>query len=115
MAAQAIRTRLYPSWSGARRWRVTLALVVASLLWGSLYPAAKPALTATGPMQVTFCRVLLAFVFLGLLILLRSGPGLLVQQLRAHWRAVLVLGLFNFAVSQILTMFAQTLLPASVH
>jgi drug/metabolite transporter (DMT)-like permease len=94
---------------------VPLALVVASLLWGSLYPAAKPALAATGPMQVTFCRVLLAFVVLGLLILLRSGPGLLLRQLRAHWRAVLVLGLFNFAVSQILTMLAQTLLPASVN
>jgi len=76
-----------------------LGLVVASLLWGSLYPAAKPALAATGPMQVTFCRVVLAFVSLGSLILLRSGPGLLVEQLRAHWRAVLVLGIFNFAVS----------------
>jgi len=94
---------------------VTLALVLASLLWGSLYPAAKPALTATGPMQVTFCRVLLAFLFLGVLILVRSGPGVLGQQLRIHWRAVLVLGLFNFAVSQILTMFAQTQLPASVN
>src|SRR5438132_793757 len=83
MAAQAIRTRLYPSWSGARRWRVTLALVVASLLWGSLYPAARPALAATGPMQVTFCRVLLAFVSLAAFILLRSGPGLLTQQRRA--------------------------------
>ncbi|MDQ3809322.1 MAG: DMT family transporter [Chloroflexota bacterium] len=92
-----------------------LALVLASLLWGSLYPAAKPAVAATGPMQVTFCRVLLAFVFLGMLILLRSGPRVLAQQLRAHWRAVLVLGLFNFAVSQILTMLAQTLLPASVN
>jgi drug/metabolite transporter (DMT)-like permease len=94
---------------------VTLALVVASLLWGSLYPAAKPALAVTGPMQVTFCRVVLAFVSLALLILLRSGPGLLVQQLRDHWRAVLVLGLFNFSVSQILAMSAQSLLPASVN
>src|SRR5438132_1118229 len=115
MAAQAIRTRPYPSWSGARRWRVTLALVVASLLWGSLYPAARPALAATGPMQVTFCRVLLAFVSLAAFILLRNGPGLLAQQLRAHWRAVLILGIFNFAVSQILAMSAQSLLPASVN
>ena len=112
---QAMHDRLCAFWSGAHRGRVTLALVVASLLWGSLYPAAKPALAATGPMQVTFCRVLLAFVSLGALILLRSGPGLLVQQLRAHWRAVLVLGIFNFAVSQILAMSAQSLLPASVN
>jgi drug/metabolite transporter (DMT)-like permease len=96
-------------------WRVPLALVVASLLWGSLYPAAKPALAATGPMQVTLSRVVLAFASLGVLILLRSGPGVLAHQLRAHWRAVLVLGLFNFAGSQVLTMLAQTLLPASVN
>jgi drug/metabolite transporter (DMT)-like permease len=100
---------------GGTRWRVILALVVASLLWGSLYPAAKPALAVTGPMQVTFCRVLLAFLSLGVLILLRSGPGLLAQQLRDHWRAVLVLGVFNFALSQILAMSAQSLLPASVN
>jgi len=101
--------------SGAERWRVILALAVASLLWGSLYPAAKPVLAVTGPMQVTFCRVLLAFLALGLLILLRSGPSVLAQQLRAHWRAILVLGVFNFALSQILAMSAQSLLPASVN
>src|SRR5438445_11262940 len=112
---QAIHDKLFPVWSGAQRWRVTLALVVASLVWASLYPAAKPALAAPGPMQVAFCRVVLAFVALGSLILLRSGPGLLVRQLRAHWRAVLVLGMFNFAVSQILAMSAQSLLPASVN
>ena len=112
---QAIHDRLCPLWSGAHRWRVTLALVVASLLWGSLYPAAKPALAATGPMQVTFCRVLLAFVSLAAVILLRSGPDLLARHLRAHWRAVLILGIFNFAVSQILAMSAQSLLPASVN
>ena len=115
MNLEATQERLSPFGSGAGRWRVSLALVVASLLWGSLYPAAKPALAATGPMQVTFCRVVLAFVSLGSLILLRSGPGLLVEQLRAHWRAVLVLGIFNFAVSQILAMSAQSLLPASVN
>jgi drug/metabolite transporter (DMT)-like permease len=94
---------------------VILALVVASLLWGSLYPAASPAVAATGPMQVTFCRVLLAFVSLGSVFLLRSGPGPLARQLRAHWRAVLVLGVFIFAVSQVLAMSAQSLLPASVN
>src|SRR5438477_554393 len=94
------------------RWRVTLALIVASLLWGSLYPAAKPALAVTGPMQVTFCRVALAFVSLALLTSLVSGPGLPISQLRDHWRAVLVLGLFNFAVSQVLAMSAQSLLTA---
>ena len=111
----AVQPRFASSSRAAGRWRVTLALVVASLLWGSLYPAAKPALTATGPMQVTFCRVVLAFVSLALLTSVVSGPGLLIRQLRDHWRAVLVLGLFNFAVSQVLAMSAQSLLPASVN
>jgi drug/metabolite transporter (DMT)-like permease len=115
MSLPAAQDRVWSSWSGVDRWRVPLALVVASLLWGSLYPAAKPALAATGPMQVTVCRVLVAFVSLGLLLWLRSGPRLLAHQLRAHWRAVLVLGLFSFPVSQILTMLAQTMLPASVN
>src|SRR5258708_30908755 len=66
-------------------------------------------------MQVTFCRVALAFVSLALLTSVLSGPGLLISQLRDHWRAVLVLGLFNFAVSQVLAMSAQSLLPASVN
>ena len=96
-------------------WRVYLALVAAAFLWGSLYPAAKPAVTGTGAIQVTFCRVLLAFVSLGSLILLRSGPDLLVQQLRARWRAIVALGLGTFAASQILAMIALEYLPASVN
>ena len=115
MSPQLLQDAFFLFWQRAARWRVTVALVVASLLWGSLYPAAKPVLAVTGPMQVTFCRVLLAFLSLGTLILIRSGPGLLLQELRAHWRAVLVLGLFNFTVSQILAMSAQSLLPASVN
>jgi drug/metabolite transporter (DMT)-like permease len=111
----ALPDRVGLFWRDAHRWRVTLALVAASLLWGSLYPAARPALVVTGPMQVTFCRVVLAFLSLRALILLRSGPGLLVRELQAHWRAVLILGIFNFAVSQILAMSAQSLLPASVN
>lgn len=115
MRREALKDRVGALGSSAHGWRVPLALVAASLLWGSLYPAAKPVLGAMGPMQVTFCRVVLAFVALGSLILLRSGPGLLIQQLHAHWRAVLVLGMFNFALSQILAMSAQSLLPASVN
>ena len=96
-------------------WRVYLALIGAALLWGSLYPAAKPAVSASGPIQVTFCRVLLACLCLSSLVLLRSGPSLLLQQLRTHWRAIGVLGLCTFAVSQILAMLALEYLPASVN
>ncbi|HET6319938.1 MAG TPA: DMT family transporter [Chloroflexota bacterium] len=101
--------------AGAARWRVYLALIVAALLWASLYPAAKPAVAASGPLQVTFCRVLLAFMCLALLIAVRSGTRDVAVHLRAHWRAVVVLGLGNFAASQVLAMLALVYLPASVN
>ena len=43
-------------------WSSYVAVIVASFLWGSLYPAGKPAVAAVGPMQVAFCRVALAFL-----------------------------------------------------
>ncbi len=96
------------------RWRVYLALVIASLLWGSLYTAAKPAVAVTGPIQVTWCRVVLAFLSLGLLTLFRSGFSGLMEPLRSHWRGIIVLGLLNFSVSQMLALSALEFLPASV-
>jgi len=114
MAAAESSVRAQPA-AYAQRWRVYLALLVAALLWASLYPAAKPAVAASGPMQVTFSRVLLAFLCLAPLILLRGGAHDVRRHLRAHWRAVVVLGLGNFAGSQILAMLALVYLPASVN
>jgi drug/metabolite transporter (DMT)-like permease len=97
-------------------WRVYLALIAASVLWGSLYSAAKPAVAATGPIQVTLCRVTLAFVCLTPLVIARRGGGrLLGEQLRSHWRGIAVLGIFNFGLSQMLALSAQAFLPASVN
>jgi drug/metabolite transporter (DMT)-like permease len=94
---------------------VYLALVIASLLWGSLYTAGKPAVAATGATQVTFCRVVLAFACLAPLTLLRGGPHALVHQLRTHWQGIVILGLLNFAASQMLALYALEFLPASVN
>src|SRR5207248_2492758 len=99
---------------GRARWRVYLALCVASLLWGSLYTAAKPAVEATGALQVTLCRVVLACLCLGPLVVLRSGARGLTGQLKRHWRGIVVLGLLNFAASQILALASLNYLPASV-
>lgn len=96
-------------------WRVYLALTVASILWGSLYTAAKPAVAATGPIQVTLCRVVLACACLGLLTVLRGNAHTLVDQLRANWRGILVLGWLNFGLSQLLALSALEFLPASVN
>jgi drug/metabolite transporter (DMT)-like permease len=96
-------------------WRVYLALVVASFLWGSLYTAAKPAVSATGAVQVTLCRVVLAFVCLTPIVLARGGPRLLLLPVERHWRAILVLGVLNFGASQLLALSALNFLPASVN
>jgi drug/metabolite transporter (DMT)-like permease len=85
------------------------------VLWASLYSAGKPAVAATGAIQVTSCRVLLAFACLGLLTVVRGGGHLLGEQLRMHWRAIIVLGLLNFGASQLLALSALNFLPASVN
>jgi drug/metabolite transporter (DMT)-like permease len=96
-------------------WRVYLALIVASALWASLYTAAKPAVAVTGAVQVTLCRVTLAFVCLSPLVLARGGIQPVRRQLRAHWRGIVVLGLLNFGLSQVLALSALNYLPASVN
>ena len=95
--------------------RVYLALTMASVLWGSLYTAAKPAVVETGAFQVTLCRVALAFVCLSPLVLVRGGANALVVTWRAHWRGIILLGLLNFAGSQMLALSALNYLPASVN
>ena len=105
-------------WLSNRRipWRVYLALVGAAVLWGSLYSAAKPSVAATGAIQVTLCRVTLAFLCLTPLVIVRGGGlRLLLAQLQSHWRGVVVLGLLNFGLSQIFVLSAAAFLPASVN
>ncbi len=95
--------------------RVYAALTAASVLWGSLYTAAKPAVAETGAFQVTLCRVALAFVCLSPIVLMRGGSHALGATWRAHWRGIILLGLLNFAGSQILALSALNYLPASVN
>jgi drug/metabolite transporter (DMT)-like permease len=93
-----------------------VALVLASVLWGSLYTAGKPAVAATGPLQVTLCRVVLACACLGPLVLMRNGGrGVLAKQFRSHWRAIATLGVLNFGISQMLALGALEFIPASVN
>lgn len=112
-AARACRSAV--SSAEPARWRVYLALVLASVLWGSLYTAAKPAVDVTGAIQVTLCRVALACLCLTPVVLARGGPVQLFQPLRSHWRAVVLLGLLNFGASQMLALSALNFLPASVN
>jgi drug/metabolite transporter (DMT)-like permease len=66
-------------------------------------------------MQVTLSRVTLAFLCLAPLALARGGPQVMRAPLRAHWRAIVLLGVLNFAGSQILALTALIFLPASVN
>jgi drug/metabolite transporter (DMT)-like permease len=101
--------------SNAVPWRVYLALIVASALWASLYTAAKPAVASIGAAPVMLCRVSLAFVCLSPLVLMRGGLQPVRDQLRAHWRGIVLLGLLNFGLSQLLALSALNYLPASVN
>ena len=95
--------------------RVYAALTMASVLWGSLYTAAKPAVTDAGAFQVTLCRVALACLTLLPLVLMRGGGKVVAATWRAHWRGIILLGLLNFALSQMLALSALNYLPASVN
>jgi drug/metabolite transporter (DMT)-like permease len=61
------------------------------------------------------CRVVLAFVCLGTLVIARGGRYVLIDQLRTQWRSIVVLGVVNFASSQILALSALSFLPASIN
>ncbi len=96
-------------------WRSYAAVIAASFLWGSLYPAGKPAVAAVGPMQVAFCRAFFAFLTLGVIVFLRGEGRSLVGQIRDRWLGIGALALMSFSGSSIIAMIALGLLPASVN
>ncbi|MGH2460287.1 MAG: DMT family transporter [Chloroflexota bacterium] len=97
-----------------RRWRSYAAAIVASILWGSLYPAGKPAIAVVGPMQVALCRAILACLTMGLLVAMRGDARTFGRHLRKRWRGILGLALTSFFGSSLLAMLALGLLPASI-
>jgi drug/metabolite transporter (DMT)-like permease len=66
-------------------------------------------------MQVAFCRVALAFLTLGFIVVLRNSPAALLVQLRGRWLGILALSLVSFAASSAIAMVALGLLPASIN
>jgi drug/metabolite transporter (DMT)-like permease len=91
------------------------AVIVASVLWGSLHPASKPAVEAVGAVQVVFVRALLACITLGAIVLIRSRPREIAAQLRGRMRGVLATSMLSFTISSVLAMLALGYLPASVN
>ncbi len=95
-------------------WRSYLAAVVASILWGSLYPAGKPAIAAVGPLQVALCRAALACLTMGSLVVARGGVDAFRVHLRERWPGILGITATSFFGSSLLAMLALGLAPASI-
>ncbi|MBI2938853.1 MAG: DMT family transporter [Chloroflexi bacterium] len=95
--------------------KVYAALIVSSLLWASMYPAAKPVLGEVGPAHVALVRAVTAGIVLSALVLGRGGSKPLLAVIRERWLATLVYGVNSFVVNSFLSVAALALLPASVN
>jgi drug/metabolite transporter (DMT)-like permease len=89
-------------------------LLTAMVLWGSLYPASKPVLVHLSPVLVALARDSIAFLALGVLILLRGKGGQAVVEFRHRPWPSASLGLLSFLFSSLLAMLSVRYLPASV-
>ncbi len=99
---------------GGRRLLDYAELLVAMVLWGSLYPASKPVLAQLSPVQVALARAVIAFLVLGSLILLRGEGRQAVSEVTHRPWPSASLGLVAFVFSSLLAMLAVHYLPASV-
>ncbi|MBV9175218.1 MAG: DMT family transporter [Chloroflexi bacterium] len=94
--------------------REYLVLFVATLVWGSVHPTVKFALTELTPVQLALLRPLFACVVLSLLVLVTGRANRIQRQLCATPGTLLTLGVLGFAASGGLTSIALSLLPAGV-
>ncbi len=94
--------------------REYVVLVVATLVWGSVHPTVKFALTELTPMQLALARPVCACAVLLTLAIASGRARRLVAELRAQSRVLLLLGLLGYALSGGLTSFALSLLPPGI-
>jgi drug/metabolite transporter (DMT)-like permease len=108
-------------WAGTRAmtrsglWKSYVAVIVAAILWGSLYPAGKLPVAAVGPLQVAFCRTFLAAIALLSIAVVRGNARSLVTQARTRWRGIVGISFMSFSGSSVIAMIALGMLPASVN
>ena len=91
-----------------------LALVLTSVIWGSLHPAGKLALREVQPIQLILARVVLACLTLLVILSLQGKAGTVIHELRSRPRTMAFLGFVSFFGSSGCSMIALSLLPASV-
>jgi drug/metabolite transporter (DMT)-like permease len=90
------------------RSRPIVLLVLLSLIWGSSFMFIKVAVRDLDPSTLILGRLGLAAVTLGVVVPLLIGRRALWEGLRAHWRALVVVGLLNTAVPFWLLSWGET-------
>ncbi len=99
---------------GARRLFDYAELLVAMVLWGSLYPISKLVLDQLSPYQLALARASIAFLALLALTVFQGKGSQALLELRNHPWPSASLGLLSFLLSSILALLAVHFLPASV-
>jgi len=89
-------------------------LVVATLVWGSVHPTVKFALTELTATQLALLRPVSACALLSILVLATRRAHLVGHELRAAPGTLIALGVLGYACSGSLASFALSLLPAGV-
>ena len=95
-----------------RRYWPMISLLAA--IWGASYLFIKVAVEDIPPAAMTELRVLLAGVLLAVYLAFRMGAGRAVAELRAAWKACLVLGVINAALPMGLVAWGETHIDSSV-
>jgi drug/metabolite transporter (DMT)-like permease len=89
-------------------------LVIATLVWGSVHPTVKYALTELSAVQLALLRPVCACGLLMVLVLVTGRARLLGAELRAAPGTLIALGVLGYACSGSLASLALSLLPAGV-
>jgi drug/metabolite transporter (DMT)-like permease len=90
-----------------------LVLLLASI-WGASYLFIKVAVEDIPPAAMTDIRLLIAGLLLSGYLVLSTGARRSVQELRAAWRASLVLGFVNAALPMSLVAWGETHIDSSI-
>ena len=94
--------------------REYVVLVLATLVWGSVHPTVKFALSELTGMQLALFRPVCACLVLMTLVLSTGRAPRLLMELRAAPGVLCAMGVLGYATSGTLTSLALTLLPAGV-
>jgi drug/metabolite transporter (DMT)-like permease len=96
-------------------WPSYLAVLVATLVWGTLHPIGKLALQEATPLQLLLARTVLTGLTLWLLMAGLGRLGRIGEEFRTRPLRIVGLGLLSFGASSGLSMLGLGYLPASIN